>query len=70
MPHSDSKQFVLKLESFDGKDTYLHCGDGTRDVLYCIVELASDGRLAVVDNGYRSVREAITAWPAATEPGD
>lgn len=57
--------YVLKIESYDGSDTFLHCGDCDRDYLYCVVAEDSVGKLVILDNGYRSVEEAISAWPNA-----
>jgi hypothetical protein len=59
---------VVKIESYDGEDTHLHCGDEVQDFLFCIV-LIDGGATEIVDNGYRSYAEAIDAWPqaAATE---
>lgn len=61
----ETKYFILKLESYDGDDTFLNCGDTSQDFLYCIVVLTKEDALEIVDNGYRSVREALAAWPDA-----
>lgn len=57
------KYFVLKLESFDGKDTFVHCGDIHQDFLFCVAVTDTDGTAAVVDSGYRNEGEAREAWP-------
>jgi hypothetical protein len=57
--------FILKLESYEGEDTYLHCGDNSQNYIYCIVKLTHNSELDIVDNGYRSVSEALAAWPEA-----
>lgn len=58
-----SRLFILKLESFEGDDVYLRCGDEKQDFLYCVVEM-DDESLEIVDSGYRSEAEARAAWPA------
>lgn len=55
---------ILKLESFEGRDTYLRCGNDVQDCLYCIVLVTAKGA-SVVDSGYRSYEEAAEAWPDA-----
>jgi hypothetical protein len=59
---------VVKIESYDGDETHLHCGDEVQDFLFCIVLIDGYGA-EIVDNGYRSYAEAIEGWPqaAATE---
>ena len=56
---------VVKLESYDGKDTHLHCGDDHQDYLFCVLNVDAQGNAEVVDNGYRSYSEAVDAWPEA-----
>lgn len=46
------KFHILKLESFVGKDTYLHCVIATRP----------DGTAEVTDSGYRTEAEVRKAW--------
>jgi hypothetical protein len=55
----------VKLESFEGSDTFLRCGDDTRDYLFAVVAIEPDGSAEVVDSGYRTFDEAIEAWPEA-----
>lgn len=62
---SATRLAVLKLESFEGSDTFLRCGDEKRDYLFVIVAVDSDGTAEVVDSGYRTFAEAIEAWPEA-----
>lgn len=59
------RQFIVKIESFDGSDTYIHCGNDRQDYLYCIISVGDDGDAGIVDNGYRSFSEAAEAWPDA-----
>lgn len=65
MKNGSSNCFLLKIESFDGDDTFLHCGDGSQDYLICVVKLTEAGELAIVDGGYRSEAEALKSWPGA-----
>jgi hypothetical protein len=59
------RQFIVKLESFEGRDTYVQCGNDKQDYLYCVVSVGDDGDAEIVDNGYRSLSEAAKAWPDA-----
>jgi len=70
-PGSSTYHIVL-IESFQGEDTYLECGDDelTRNYLYCIVEVGPDGIAGIADNAYRSVDEAARAWPHAVRPAE
>jgi hypothetical protein len=45
---------VVKLESFEASDTFLRCGDDTRDYLFTIVAIEPDGSAEIVDSGYRT----------------
>ena len=60
-----ARQHILLIESFDGDDTHLHCGDDQQDYLFCVVVQDEGGRLEIVDSGYRSLAEATEAWPDA-----
>jgi hypothetical protein len=59
--------YIVKIESYDGEDTFIHCGNDTQDYLYCVAA-AGDSGLEIVDNGYRTVEEAADAWPEAIKP--
>jgi hypothetical protein len=61
------RQFIVKIESFDGRDTYVHCGNDQQDYLFCVISVGDDGEAEVVDNGYRSYIEAAEAWPDAVK---
>lgn len=66
MQSSQKPQFVVvKLESFEGSDTFLRCGDDTRDYLFAVVAIDPDGSAEVVDSAYRTFEEATEAWPEA-----
>lgn len=60
------RHFIVKIESFDGRDTFVHCGSGEeQDYLFAVVSVDADGRAEVVDSAYRSYEEAAAAWPEA-----
>lgn len=66
MPSKPRPRFVIvKLESFEGRDTFLRCGDDRRDYLFTVVAVARDGTAEVIDSGYRTFTEAADAWPEA-----
>jgi len=56
---------IVKLESFEGTDTFVRCGDDSRDYLFMVVAVDPDGTAEVLDSGYRTLAEAIEAWPEA-----
>lgn len=56
-----SRNFIVKIESFDGRDTFLHCGNDEQDFLYAVVNVDEMGRAEVVDSAYRSYEEAAEA---------
>lgn len=56
--------YVVRLDSFEGEDTYLRCGDDVQDHLFCIIVVTPEGA-EVVDSAYRSIAEAKAAWPEA-----
>jgi len=57
------KYFVVKINSYDGADTYLSCGSENQDFVFAVIALEDDGGAWIVDNGYRSRAEAELAWP-------
>jgi len=59
------KHFFLKLESFEGRDTHVRCGDDEdlQDFIYCVIVTNADGTAEIVDSGYRSAEELLEAWP-------
>lgn len=59
------QHFIVKIESFDGRDTFVHCGNDEQDYLFAVVSVDADGRAEVVDSAYRSFEEAAAAWPEA-----
>ena len=58
-------QFIVKIESFEGDDTYVRCGDDRQDYLFCVVTVDAEDHAEIVDSGYRSFDEAAKAWPEA-----
>jgi hypothetical protein len=60
-----SRHFIVKIESFEGRDAYLQCGNNKQDYLFCIISIDDRGSTEIIDNGYRSFGEAANAWPEA-----
>ena len=62
------KPLIVKLKSYVGEDTYLHCGGyfgkerKRKDYLYMVVDSRTGEEL---DIGYRSKLEARKYWPDA-----
>lgn len=56
---------ILRIDSYEGDDTYIRCGDGEQDYLFAVVQLSAAGEAEIVDSGYRSFAEAARAWPEA-----
>jgi hypothetical protein len=59
------RHFILRIESYEGRDTYIRCGDDERDFVYGVGRLDADGTAEIVDCGYRTFEEAAEAWPEA-----
>ena len=57
------QRFIVKIESFEGDDTHVRCGDDQQDYLFCVVYVDAGGHAEIVDSGYRSFDEAAEAWP-------
>ena len=60
-----SRPIIIKIESYEGKDTYIRCGSVDQDFLFAVVQLNEVGSAEIVDGGYRSFEEAAKAWPEA-----
>jgi len=56
---------VVKIESYEGEDTFMRCGSDRQDFLYAIVAVDLDGSAEIVDSSYRTLNEALSAWPQA-----
>lgn len=54
--------FILKIESAEGRDTFIRCGNESQDYLFAIASVSKDGVAEIVDNGYRTEHEARAAW--------
>jgi hypothetical protein len=70
---SEDRYFILRIDSFEGRDTHISCGDDRRDYLYIVGSLDEQGNAEVMDCGYRNFEEAAQAWPEArpaSEPPD
>lgn len=55
--------YVVMIESYDGDDTYLHCGNESQNHLFCVVRVDTEGQAEIIDNGYLTYKEALEAWP-------
>ena len=62
---SQTRHVILRIDSYEGSDTFLRCGDERQDYLYAIVAVDPDGAAEIVDSSYRSMAEAVEAWPEA-----
>ncbi len=60
-----TRYVVVKIESYEGSDTFLTCGDDRQDHLFAIVAVDPDGTAEIVDSSYRTMSEALKAWPEA-----
>lgn len=61
--------FAIRIDSFEGSDTYLRCGDDEQDFLYCVVKTLPDGTAEIIDSAYRSYDELADAWPEVRRTG-
>lgn len=68
MPKAD-RLYIVALESVNSEDTTIFFeADGRLvDCLYAIIQVTPKGA-GIVDNCYRSVAEALAAWPDAISP--
>jgi hypothetical protein len=58
-----NRHVIIKIESFEGQDTYLRCGNDDQDFLFAVVTIDDAGDAEIVDSGYRSYEEAVAGWP-------
>ncbi len=58
---------IVRIDSFDGSDTFLHCGNDEQEHLFCVINVNDDNSASIVDSAYRSMEEALEAWPEAAE---
>ncbi|NUN49663.1 MAG: hypothetical protein HUU15_12625 [Candidatus Brocadiae bacterium] len=63
--------YIVKIESFEGADRHLWCGDDDsgQDYLFCVVAAQEDGTAEIVDTGYRTLQEVQEAWPEIMSGG-
>jgi hypothetical protein len=62
---ASDRYFILRIESYEGRDTHIQCGDDQRDFVYVVGCVDANGKAEVLDYGYRSFKEAARAWPEA-----
>ena len=62
---SKTRLVIIKIESYEGEDTFLRCGDNQQSHLYAVVAVDRDGTAEIVDSSYRTMNEALEAWPQA-----
>lgn len=60
-----NRHFIVRIESYEGRDTHISCGDDQHDYLYVVGCLDAEGNAEIVDCGYRTFDEAAQAWPEA-----
>lgn len=60
---------IVRIDSYEGSDTFLNCGNEQQDFLYAIVATDKEGNAEIVDSSYRSFEEAAEAWPEARPKG-
>lgn len=65
----DQKVYIVEISQVLSDETtiYLETNGSALKSLYAIVEI-SDGSASIVDNCYRTIREAQAAWPEAIAP--
>jgi hypothetical protein len=56
---------IVRIESYEGRDTFMRCGDESQDYLFAIVSIHPDGAAEIIDSSYRTLDEAVEAWPEA-----
>jgi hypothetical protein len=64
-----AKNYIVELPSMDGDTTtiYLEADGESVDKLFAILSVDARGA-SIVDNGYRSLKEAMEAWTNAIPP--
>lgn len=65
----ETKKYIVEIPQVLGDETtiYLETNGYAVKSLYAIVEI-SDGGASIVDNCYRTIGEAKSAWPDAMAP--
>jgi hypothetical protein len=60
------KQFVVRIEAYEGEGSSIKLTSDNNDSLgemYCVGQVADDGVVDLIDNGYPSLGELYKAWP-------
>jgi hypothetical protein len=60
------KQFVVRIEAYEGEGSSIKLTSDNNDSLgemYCVGQVADDGVVDLIDNGYPSLGELYEAWP-------
>ena len=47
-----TRYVIVKVESYEGDDTFVRCGDDRQDYLFAIVRIEADGSAEITDNGF------------------
>lgn len=58
-------RFIVKIESFEGHDSFMRCGSDDQDYIFAVVAVDDSGNAEIVDSGYLSRDDAARAWPEA-----
>jgi len=66
--NTSSCHLIVRIDSYEGEDTFLRCGSATQDHLFAVIRIEENGAATLVDNGYRTHDEARVAW-ASVQPG-
>lgn len=61
----DRQLVAVRIESYEGADTFLRCGDDEQDYLFAVVSIDAQGKADIVDSSYRTIDEVYEAWPEA-----
>jgi hypothetical protein len=61
-----ARHYIVRLDTYEGADTALYLLGA--DPMWIVISASPTGGAAVVDCGYRSVKEAREAWPEAVAP--
>lgn len=65
----DTKMYIVEIPHIQGDETtvYLEANGCAVKSLFAIVEISAGGA-SIVDNCYRTINEAQSAWPEAIPP--
>jgi hypothetical protein len=71
-PLKKKKQFVVRIEAYEGEKSSIALVADSNDTLkemYCVGMLSDDGIADLIDNGYPSLGELYEAWPELKSNG-